>query len=519
MNKKGRLGISLFSSMIAMVVSLGVSFFLTPFLISKLGKETYSFFPLANNFVGYMNIISIALNSMASRFITISMASGETEKSKGYFSSVFYSNVILCAILLVPMIVIIAFLQRFLDVPTDKVYEIKILFSLIFASLLIQLVFSVYGVATFAKERMDLNAYQNIGQNILRACLYIALFKLLPTSIVIMGVVTTILMIYNGCVQLIFCKKLLPNYRIQRSYFNVSFVGELLSSGAWNSLNNIGTSLLQTMMLLMANVLISVSASGDMSIVQTLPNLMTTIISTVFGVLLPHIANIYAQGKSEDTISSTIYTQKILSAISVVPVILIIILGKQFYSLWIPGEDASSLQVLSIVTVAPLLIHSSMWMFYGLNIMNNRVKWPAIVFLFSGIINILATSIIVKYTSLGLITIPLVSGVINIAYYLLFIPTYSAKEMGVSKKTFYPLIARSIFYGIFACLIGVPIFNNIIIKSWVNFFLYTSIIGIVLEIIFCFIIFERRELDNILRWLKNINPLLQKCDKTRCTID
>nr|MCR5247151.1 MATE family efflux transporter [Paludibacteraceae bacterium] len=293
--RKDRLGISLVSNLIAMFVSLGVSFFLTRYLIGSLGKEAYSFFPLANNFVNYMTIVSIALNSMASRFITVSMGTGDIEKSKGYFSSVFFANIILCVILVVPMIVIICFLDRFLDIPIELVGEIRILFSLIFISLLIQLVFSVFGVATFAKERMDLYAYQSIVNNILRAGLYIILFKVFPSSIVIMGIVTMILAIYNGVVSLYFSKRLMPEYRIDRRCYNKSYVVELVSSGCWNSLNSVGVSLMQTTMLLIANVMVSASEAADLSIVQTLPNLMTTIISTVFGVLLPRIANVYSR--------------------------------------------------------------------------------------------------------------------------------------------------------------------------------------------------------------------------------
>lgn len=507
MSSNKHLKVSLFSNIIAMIVSLGVSFFLTPFLIKSIGKEAYSFFPLANNFIAYMNILSIALNSMAARFITISMASGEKEKSKGYFSSVFYSNLFLSGILLLPMVVIIALLDFFLDIPSGLVGEIKLLFGLMFFSFIIQLLFSVFGVATFAKERMDLYALQNIGHNVLRAGLYFLLFRILPTSIVIMGIVTTVLIVFNGVMQFIFTRKLMPDYRISHKYYNVAYIKEILSSGVWNSVNNIGTSLLQTMMLLLANVLISATDSGDLSIVQTLPNLMTTIISTIFGVLLPRVANVYAAGNNENTIRTTINAQKILSLVSVIPVIIIVLMGKQFYVLWMPGENAEYLQIVSIITVAPLLIHSSMWMVYGLNVMNNKVKWPAITFLIAGVVNVIVTCLVVKLTAIGLVAIPLVSGIINILYYVFFIPSYAAKEMGVSWRTFYPHLIKTVLFSAGICLLGLPLYSNIVVGSWVGFVALGGTTAVILEIVYALIILDRSEKR------MTVNAILKLCNR------
>ncbi len=500
--KRDRLGISIVSNIFAMVVSLGVSFLLTPFLINHLGKDAYSFFPLANNFIGYMNIISIALNSMASRFITISLASGKKEESKGYFSTVFYSNMILCGILLIPMLIIIAFLDRFLDIPLVLVKDVRLLFVLMFVSLLIQLIFSVFGVATFAKERMDLYAYQNIGLNALRAGLYVGLFTILPTSIVIMGIVTILLAIYTGVVQLIYTKKLLPDYTINRTLFNRRYVRELLSSGVWNSVNSIGSSLLQTMMLLMANMLISASASGDLSIVQTLPNLMTTIISTIYGVLLPRIANVYAQGNEVNTIETVKLSQKILGAVSSVPVVIIILLGRSFFSLWVPSEDADYLQMLSVATILPLLIHSSMWMVYGLNLMNNKVRIPALSFLGVGVINIIITIIVMRFTDAGLIAIPLISAILNMLYYVFFIPSYAAKEMGFAWNTFYSHIVKTIIFASISCAIGIPVLSGIVINSWIKFFAFAIGVGVIDEILYCYIVLEKRDRRKVLDYLK-----------------
>lgn len=108
-----RIVINLISNIVSFSSTLLISLVLTPFLINTLGKETYSFFPLANNFVSYMTIVTNALNSMANRFITIEIAKKNNEKANMYFSSVFYSNLILSAILFIIMFLLLFFWIKF----------------------------------------------------------------------------------------------------------------------------------------------------------------------------------------------------------------------------------------------------------------------------------------------------------------------------------------------------------------------------------------------------------------------
>ena len=495
MNNK-RLSISLLANIISTLVSLGVSFLLTPYLIITLGKEAYSFFPLANNFAGYMTIITMALNSMASRYITIALARGDSKKAHTYFSTVFFSNIIQSVALAVPMTAIVAFINYLLEVPAGLIQDVRILFSLIFAGIIINLTFSVFGIATFAKERMDWYALQNIGQNILKAVLYIGLFAIFSPSIICMGVVAVTMALFNGGMQYLFTRQLMPEYKVKLHEFNKAAVWELIGSGIWNSINSLGSSLLQSMALLMANIMVGAAAAGDLSIVQTLPNLMTTIICAVYGVLLPRIANVYAKEDKWKIAETVIFSQKVLGIISSTPVILIILFGRFFFQLWVPEENAAHLQILLILTIFPLLIHSSMWTVFGLNVMNNKLKKPALLFLIVGVINIVGTAIILKNTNQRLYIIPLVSGILNVLYYMVYIPSYAAKEMGLPRKTFYPHIIKTIAFALIAICIGGPIVRCLSINNWIHFFFYGGVAGCVCVLIYILIVFDRQDKKN-----------------------
>lgn len=493
MKRTRRLGVSILANLISMCVSLGVSFILTPFLISSIGKEAYSFFPIANNFVSYMTIVTAALNSMAARFITVAYSAGRERQAKAYFSSVFYSNIILSVILLVPMVFIVSNIARILDIPEGLEQEVALLFILVFTASIVSLISSVFNIATFAKERMDLNAVQSIVMNILKAGLFLGLFYFFKPNIVYIGIVTLIIAMYNLIVGVGFTKRLMPEYVISKDRFNSSAIKELVHSGIWNSINNLGAVLILGLSQVLANSLIGATAGGDVSIIHTLPNFMNTVMSTVFGVLLSHITVEYAKGNAEATKECVLYSQKVLGIIASVPIVIIFLFGRHFFELWVPGEDAGYLQTLSIINVCPLLIHSAMWPVTGLNTVNNKVKVPALVFAIIGVCNLILTVIALRYTNLGIFAILGVGSVCDILYYFAFVPRYAAKHMGFNRWTFYPHILRTFVFAIMMILLFGTIISKMQITNWFTFFLASGLMEIWGVILYLFIVFRKKD--------------------------
>lgn len=146
--------INLIAQMISSFVNLGIGFLLTPFIVNNIGVESYGFVGLANNFISYAQILTVALNSMAGRFITISLYQNNSEDTNKYFTSVFYANVVMSVGLTVPLVFILIFLDHFLDIPEMIVLDVTILFGIFFANFLINIISSVFGISTFAKNRL-----------------------------------------------------------------------------------------------------------------------------------------------------------------------------------------------------------------------------------------------------------------------------------------------------------------------------------------------------------------------------
>jgi len=498
MKKKNQMFLNFVTSIISMIVSLGISFVLTPYLIENLGKEAYAFYPIANNFVSYMTIITMTLNSMASRFITIEISRQNKKKAQEYFSSVLGANIVLASLLLIPMICIVWGLDRILDIPMAIVCEIKIMFALIFSSMLVNLLASVYGVSAFAKNRLDIRSESDIVQNVLKGLLYIALFSIFKPRMIFVGLVALSISVVNMIVQVVVTRKLLPDYKIARRYINVALIKELGYAGIWNSINALGSTLLLSVGLLIANIRIGAEASGTLSIVQVLPNFMTTVIITVYSVFLPYLTRIYAQEgeTSLNLYSELLRSQKILGYVATLPCLLIILFGKEFFDLWVPEENSKYLQILSVITVMPLLIHSNMWTVYGMTVVLNKVREPSLILIIIGVFNVIITNLWLGQQA-DIVIIPLVSSCLNILYYSLLIPYYVGRQIGHYKELFLHLLRIGCFSLLFI-FVGKLLKQTLEIKTWIAFFAYGAFFAVIGYLMAIPFIFTKQDLKNII---------------------
>ena len=200
--------INLLAQIVMFGVNLCISFFLVPYITEVIGVDAYGFVGLANDFVSYAQIVTVAINSMASRFITIKIHEGDKEEANKFYSSVVIANIILSIILGIVGIVFVIFMQHFINVPNDLLLDVKLLFVLIFANFIISILTSTFSVATFCTNKLYLSSIKTIISQIIRVIILLGAFLLLKPSVFYIGLASVVSTAYLG-----YC-----NYRYSFSY-------------------------------------------------------------------------------------------------------------------------------------------------------------------------------------------------------------------------------------------------------------------------------------------------------------
>lgn len=507
MNKK-QLVINMTASILNFVVNFAISFFLSPYIISTIGKESYGFFNLGNQFVSYATIVTAALNSMASRFITIKIHQNDEEGSNKYFSSVVLSNVILSVALFVPLFLIVVFLEKLVSIPTNIIFDVKILWTFIFANFIVGIITNVYSVATFARNKLYLNSIKSVQSNVLRIVILLLMFYLFKPSIWFLGLSTFLCTIYITLYNVYYTKKLLPDIRCKRKYFDIGCVKELLSAGIWHSFIKLASVLNNGLDLLMANIFVSASGMGTLSITRTIPLYLSQIFTLFTQTFLPELIKNYAQNDKKTLLKNIEFSRKILTIISNVPIAFLVVMGDIFFKLWLPNENAFNLQIIAISGLLLYIVMGPIYIIAEVITIANKQKFVAITYFAAGILNVILVFLLLNMAEsnlfvissiekevLKLLIISGVSGAIAVVRNLVFTPIYAARCIKEKWYIFYPMMFKSILAFLITMSIAFSLRKIFVINGWITFFVVVAIVGIlgiILNIIVLFNIEEKK---------------------------
>lgn len=501
MNDKKRLFINLTAQIMAFAVNMGVSFIITP-IIEEISTELTGFVGLANNFITCAQIVVSALNTMASRFITIHIHKKDEQQANEYFSSVFYGNLMMACVFLIPMLTLIVFIDKF-QVPALYVTDIRILWFFLFANFFVSIVGSVFGVATYSRDRLDLNSVRTIQAELLRVAFLVTAYNFFPKYIWYIGVASLLHTTYLTISNIQFTKRLLPEIQIKKTYFRWKKVWELISLGLWNSLTRLSQVLLDELDILISNLFIGATAMSALSVAKTVPIAISGLMGTIVGVFSPQITIAYAKGDKKGLVEIIKSSNRIMIFMMSIPIAFVTAYGDIFFSLWATERDPHQMHILAMLGMGVLYVSMSIQVLYHVFIITKKVKANSIVMIVSGVLSTSIVFILLKTTNLGLYAIAGVSTALGLLRNLIFTPIYASKCLELKLTTFYGDIFTGLFSIASISLVGVASRFVFTIDSYLSLVGVGILVGIIALIMNFFVILKKSDrkivLDKVLR--------------------
>lgn len=488
--------INLICSISVLITNVIISFFLSPYIVKHIGVEANGFVTLANNFVTYANLIVTALNSMAARFITVEYVKKNYKKANLYYNSVFWGNLIVVAVLLLPATYFIVHLENMIDVSSNLIWDVKILFSFIFFNFFITTGAPNWECGTYISNRLDRQYIPNMIVAIFRCIFLFLIFAICVPHVWYVGlsasIVTVIMLAVNGYNT----HKLTPELKVkirQERECSWKVIKELVGAGIWNSISSVGNILLSGLDLIICNVMLGATQMGILSLSKLLPNYMQQLSGAIQGAFAPELTINYATGNKEAVLSDISRAMKITSIIVTVPIMVIIIMGDKFFALWVPTQDAKLLQILSILSILGYMFTSGTQILYNVFTTVNRVKTNSVAMLLSGIISTVITLFLINFTDKGIYAVAGVSTFVNLIRNMTFTVPATAKYLGFKWYQFFPQVGMTVFSSILLVVLGYLIKPYLLAESWIQFFLAVIILGIMGIIVNMVLILNKNE--------------------------
>ena len=502
-SKNKQLARNLVFNIVTFVINLGISFVLSPYLIKHVGKEAYGFYPLIHSMIGYTTIITTAFGSMGGRFITMAYYKKDYENAQGYFNSVLFANWMLSLAFSLIFLVCFIYLPSILSIPDYLLTDVRWLFAISGITMLLGLCTGIFGLGTYVKNRIDLSSSRALVSNVINVLVIFLLFYLLKPSIVFVAIAGFVAAIFTAFYNIQFKFKLIPELKIAPfKYWSSSKIKELLSSGVWNSINQLSSLLLTQVDLLIANIFVGAAATGDYAVVKVIPNFIYSLLATLSGTFTANFNILYAQEKHDELIHEIKKSIKIVGFFICIPIGFLVVFAQDFFQLWVPTLDAVYLYKLSLLTFLPLIFSASINPVFGVFTITNKLRVPSLVLLGAGIANTLVVLLLLKTTTLGLWAIPIVGAVQMTLRNFFFTPMYAAKCLNQKLYSFYPTIIK-------ACLgVGVMALIGVVVKyliggdTWLLLILEGIIVSFMTLVVNFFLFFNKGERKYLIEKVK-----------------
>ena len=497
---KKQTAINFIAQTVAFAINFCISFFLTPYIIEHIGVEANGFVTLANNFIDYAQLFTVALNSMAGRFITIKLHQKNIEEANKYFTSVVFANLAFSVVFSAVFAVAIVYLDKFLNIGASSVSDIKILWSFIALNFVLSLFASTYSVSTFVTDRLDKTAISNVRGSIIRAAALVICYSFFRPYTFYVGIATLLLGLNNLISHICYKNRLTPELRIQRRYFDFAYIKELISSGIWNSITKLSSILASGLDLLISNVFVGGVAMGVLNLSKTFSNVILSLFGTIAYTFVPQLTLSYANNDFSEMKRQLIFSVKVLGLFSSIPIACLFGFGKAFYQLWVPMQDPDILYVLTAISCLNLIFTLPMETFYYTFTVCNKVKISSIaLILFStaSIITVFAGISFIQGENAKIIYIASVGAFYNVLRLLTFMPIYSAKCLDFKLTTFYPPIFKNALSVVVLSVFAFMLNSFVPVNSWIMFIAVcavTAIVGIAANMFTLFSRGERAEL-------------------------
>lgn len=490
--------INLLSSIVVFIVSMGINFLLTPFILKSLGNEAYGFVGLSNAIVSYAAVVTVAINSVSGRFVAYEWHRGELARANAYYSSVLAVNVLFCVLVVVLSGIFILNIDSVLNVPQWLKNDVMLTFVFYFANFCVGLFVGVITVCAFVTNKLYLLSIRNAISSAILAILIVILFyffKPMIAYIAISALVATIFVLFS---TIFMSAKITPQLRFSLSNFNFTMIKELLRSGIWNSFNALNRILLTGMDLFICNIFINANTTGLLAVAKAAPIVLESFVAQLSGIFAPKFVELYSKGNITALVAEAKFSMRLVAFVMGVPAAFFVIFGYEFYTLWLPFKSTSEITLiynLSMITLAPIVLISYVFTLFNLDSTTNKLRRPAIANTILGVSTILAQIAVLKFTDWGVYGIAFVAAIFYSVRILAFDLINAALNLELSLFTFYPVYFRNLFCFALTCFGFFAASKFISILSWFDFALFGVLfllVGYALSLFMIFNKFEQR---------------------------
>jgi len=423
------------SNLIVLAVSSVVMLWFTPYLIGQLGLAVYGLVPLALSLSTYMGILTVGIQAAVGRYLTLEVAKNDRDGASRVMSTALSANLVIALVIMPILLGIAAAAPSLFNVPPGSESDARWFFMLAMLSYVCVAIREVIGATAFATNRIDLQNVARLSETLVRVGFVVVVFATRGPDLRLVGVGMLVGALVSVFVALVAWWVSAPEIRYTPGLFERTRLRAMLSTGGWITVNHVGSLLHMATDLVVINIILGSAVAGAYGSVLQLSSFLRSLAGALSIVLAPVIFAQYAQERTKALGITAARAVKLLGMAIGLPTALVMGFGRPVLTLWL-GPEFTPLAPLLVVMTVHLAFNYGFLPLDTVNMAYDRVKWPSIVGVVTGVVNV-ALSIAFAHVGRWGMGVALATLVSLTVRYGIFTPLYTAHVTGSAKSRFF----------------------------------------------------------------------------------
>lgn len=322
---------------IGFAVQIAVAFFLTPFVIHKLGDVRYGVWALTVSLTGYYGLLDLGFRAGLTQYVTRSLAVGDLNGANRVISSGLVA-LTSCAVIVGCLSLGCAyFAPAFLDVPLEIVPELFWCVIIIGAGLASQFLLFPFSAVLTAKHRFDISTIIGVGVRLLTAgATFLALEK--DGGLIALSLITASGNLLDYFLRAVAAFRILPGLKGSFRLADKVTCRTLFGFGFWSMVSLASSRLVSYSDALVVGFFMPIAAVAWFALASTLVNYFSNVFIPVGQAFFPVAAELDAQRDFAGLRNAYLRTTGLLTVLSAVASLIAASFANDFYRLWIGAE-------------------------------------------------------------------------------------------------------------------------------------------------------------------------------------
>ena len=413
------------------VMGMAVGFFLSPFILHRLGNLEYGVWVLAVSVVGYLNMLDFGMQSSVIRFVSQGHAKGEHESASEAASAALWVRLQISVLAMVLSGIIAAVFPHVFSVPPQLARSAQEAVMLIGCTTAVTMSLGVAGGVVTALSRFDIVNYLAVVQTVIRVGGIVWALRT-GHGIVAIAFCELVAAFVTRTIQVVIAHRLYPELQYRLRKPQSATLKKIWSYSSYTFLITIAVQLVYQSDNVVVGAFVSTAAVTFYAIANSLCRYTWQAISAMSGTFMPAASTYEASGDTRSLVMLYKNGTRAMLLLSLPILITLMVRGSSFIGLWMgPQYEHRSGIVLDILAF-PLIFFFANQTAGAIAFGTEKHKTVALWALGEGIANLVLSITLVHFY--GIYGVAIGTLIPSLVAQLGFWPRYISKLVGLTAR-------------------------------------------------------------------------------------